>query len=169
MARGIILNDHRVPTRLKLSALWASTLFCYIYCDYFWLFVPGELLKINEGTGPFGTATPAILIGVSALMAVPSLMIALSLLLPLAASRWSNLVLGAVYTAVVLLSMPGSPPFYIFFSVIEIALTLTIIWIAVTWPRGSTLPLVGRPDRSSPDGRSDAGGPGPTDRAFGLL
>jgi hypothetical protein len=36
------LADAPVPVRLKLSALWASVMFCYVYGDYFDLFRPGS-------------------------------------------------------------------------------------------------------------------------------
>ena len=40
---------------MKLSALWASTMFCYIYCDYFELYVPGKLDGMLQGKiGPLG-------------------------------------------------------------------------------------------------------------------
>ncbi len=38
------LEDFQVPTRIKISALWASTMFCYVYGDYFGLFSPGTLM-----------------------------------------------------------------------------------------------------------------------------
>lgn len=39
------LEEYRAPTKVKLAALWASTMFCYIYCDYFGLYVAGT---VNE-------------------------------------------------------------------------------------------------------------------------
>ena len=35
--------DAPVPVRLKLAALWTSAMFCYLYADYFGLFIPGTL------------------------------------------------------------------------------------------------------------------------------
>ncbi len=35
------LEDFRIPTNLKLSLLWASLMFLYIYNDYFSLYTPG--------------------------------------------------------------------------------------------------------------------------------
>jgi hypothetical protein len=32
---SLALVDERIPTRTKLSALWASVMFCYVYGDYF--------------------------------------------------------------------------------------------------------------------------------------
>lgn len=133
------LEEYRAPTKLKLAALWASTMFCYVYGDYFGLFVAGTVADMNRGNiGPLGQATPGVLVGVSLMMAVPSLMVALSLLLPARICKWANVILGIVYTAIMAISLPDSPPFYIVFGVIEIILTLAIAMIAFRWPREAT-------------------------------
>ena len=82
-----------------MSALWASTMFCYIYCDYFELYVPGKLEAISSGKiGPLGSVTQGVLLGVSIVLAIPSLMIAFSLVLAPLISCWLNIVLGLLYT-----------------------------------------------------------------------
>ena len=130
------LEDFRPPVKLKLSALWAAVMFCYVYGDFFGLFVPGRLAKMNQGIiAPLGEATPAVMVGVSAMMAVPSLMVFLTLVLPPVASRWANKVLGAVYTLIMILTLPGAPLFYHFLAAIEMTLTLLIVWLAWRWPR----------------------------------
>lgn len=130
------LEDIRVPVKLKLSALWASLMFCYIYGDYFGLFQPGNLQSMLQGQmGPLGPTTQGVLLGTAALLAVPSLMIFLSLVLKPAVNRVVNIVLGLFYTGIMLVSMPGAWAFYIFLGVIEIVLSLLIVWYAVKWPR----------------------------------
>lgn len=131
-----ILEEYRAPTKVKLAALWASTMFCYIYCDYFGLYIAGTVNQMNRGVlGPLGPATPTILIAVSVMMAVPSLMVALSLLLPASVCKWANVVLGVSYTGIEGLTMAGSPAFYIVLGLIEMILTLAIAVIAIRWPR----------------------------------
>jgi hypothetical protein len=137
--KRVALEDYRAPTRVKLSALWASTTFCYVYGDYFGLFIKGTLDEMNHGImGPLGAATPGVLIGVSLMMALPSLMVALSLLLPAPLCRWVSVVLGLAYTAIMGISMPGAAPFYQTLALIEMALTLTIAVIAWCWPQANT-------------------------------
>ncbi len=34
------LEDFKVNVKIMLSALWTSVMFCYIYGDYFELYVP---------------------------------------------------------------------------------------------------------------------------------
>jgi hypothetical protein len=132
--------DWRPPIRLKLSALWASLMFCYVYGDFFGLFIQGRLAQMNKGIiGPLGMATPGTLVGVSAMMAIPALMVAFSLLLPRAISRWANVVFGLAYAAIMIVTIvPGDEPFYLFFAVIEIALCVSITWIALRWRIGES-------------------------------
>jgi len=136
MVKSPPLEDIKVPTRLKLSALWASLMFCYIYGDYFGLYQPGNLRDMLNGQmGPLGPTTQGVLLGTATLMALPSLMVFLSLALPVALSRLFNIVLGAAYTIIILVSMPGAWAFYQFLGVIEAVLSLLIAWQAWRWPR----------------------------------
>ncbi len=122
------VHEKKVHVRIKLSALWASVMFCYIYADYFRLWQPGHLDGMAGGEGFLSTQGGA-LVG-SALMAIPSVMIFLPLVLPTRTNRWVNIVLGVAYTLVIVGGMPGAWLFYIFFNVIEIALTITVVVLA---------------------------------------
>lgn len=130
------LEDSKVSIRAKISALWVSVMFCYSYGDYFQLYVPGKLQGMLEGRMALGTVTQEMLVGTSVLMAVPSLMVFLSLVLPPIVSRWLNVAVGLFYTAVMLLILYGGAwAFYMLFAAIEVVLTSLIIWYAWRWPR----------------------------------
>ena len=77
-----MLEDVKVPIRLKLSALWAALMFCYVYGDYFGLYHPGQLQSMLRGDGPIGPTSQGTLVEVSILMAIPSLMVFLPMVLP---------------------------------------------------------------------------------------
>lgn len=129
------LQDTRVDVKLKLAALWTSVMFCYIYADYFGLYVPGKLQHILEGKmGPLGATTQGILLGTSVMLSIPSVMIFLSVGLKPNLSRWLNLVFGALFTAIILITM-WQWQFYVYFGVIEITLTGLVVWYAWTWPK----------------------------------
>jgi hypothetical protein len=130
-----LLDDIRVPVRLKLSALWCSVMFCYIYGDYFELYQPGKLPEMISGKMALGAVTQGVLMGTATVMAIPSLMVFLSLVLPARVNRWVNIILGAVYTVIMILAIQGAWYFYIFFGLIEIVLTVLIVWYAWTWPK----------------------------------
>jgi hypothetical protein len=130
------LADVKVPPRIKLAGLWTSLMFCYVYGDFFGHFAPGRLQDMMAGNfGPLGPTTQGILVGVSAMLAIPGVMIFASLALPANVCRWANVVLGAAYTAIMLLTMQGALPFYIVLGVIEVLLSTTIVVHAWRWPR----------------------------------
>ena len=129
------LVDPPLPLRLKLSALWASLTFCYLYGDYFGLYKPGKLQHMLEGAGPLGQASQGSLLFVSLLLAIPGLMVLLTLALPVRLTRWLNLGLAVFYAIFVALTMPGAWWFYRAYSSLEIALCGAIAWLAWRWPR----------------------------------
>lgn len=130
------LEDFNVPVKLKLSALWTSVMFCYIYGDYFWLYQPGKLQAMLEGKmAPFGSVTQGVLLGTTISMVIPSVMIFLSLVLKPGLSRWTNIIVGALYTVFVLLTMQGAWWFYLFLGTVDMVLTALIVWYAWKWPR----------------------------------
>ena len=133
------LETYRPPTAVKLALLWTALMFLYIYNDYFSLYVPGTIADLIAGRlGPLGHASPQVLVGVSMMLAIPSLMIFLSVALPPLVSRWLNIVLGVAYTGIEGMTFAGSPPFYQIVVGFEIALTLLIIWSALKWPRSAS-------------------------------
>jgi hypothetical protein len=131
------LLDRPVDIKLKLAALWAATMSCYIYCDYFALYVPGKLDGMLQGQmGPLGAVSQGVLLGTSLLMAVPALMIFLSAALPARHNRVLNIVVGTLYTALLaLLAVTASWFFYRFFAALEALLTALAVWLAWRWPR----------------------------------
>jgi hypothetical protein len=110
-------------------------MFCYIYADYFGLYVPGTLPSMLAGKmGPLGPVSQGVLLGTSVMMLIPSLMIFLSVVLPPGPNRWLNIVFGIAYSLIISITMWGWQ-FYILYGVIEIALTASAVWLAWTWPR----------------------------------
>jgi hypothetical protein len=131
------LEDIAVPLKVKLAGLWTSVMFCYIYADYFGLYQPGSLKSMLEGKmEPLGQTTQLMLVGTSLMMAIPSVMIFLSLALKANVNRWLNIVCGVLYTIIIVLTAYGSWAFFILFGVIEVALTLLVVWYVWKWPRG---------------------------------
>jgi len=130
-----MLSDIRIHVRFKLSALWAALMFCYIYGDYFGLYVPGKLKGMLDGEGPIGPVSEASLVATALLLAVPGLMVFVSLVLSPRLCRWANILLGLFYAAIMVLTMPGAWWFYITLGVIEVALSLLIVVCAWRWPR----------------------------------
>lgn len=131
------LSDLKVNIKIKLASLWAAVICCYIYGDYFSLYVPKQIEKfINVQTL---LNAPGKLLGASILMAIPSLMIFFSIALNASINRWLNIIFGIIYTAIMVLIATTSGGswwmFYTFLAVLESILTLLIVWNAVRWPK----------------------------------
>lgn len=133
------LEDIKVNIRFKLSALWASVMFCYVYGDFFGLFTPGRIKDLMDGQSGMGTTTPFTLLAYAVLMTIPSLMIFLSLVLKPGISRWVNIITGIFFTLIMGLILVTTKSswmlFYRYFAFIEIVLTGTIVWLSWKWPR----------------------------------
>ena len=134
-------EDIRVHVRLKLFALWSSVMFFYIYGDYFQLWQPGYLKGMLAGQLFFPGNPQSVLLGGSSVMIVPSLMPFLALVLPVRLNRWLNIIFGIVYSLImiaVILTSKGGWYFYTMFALIEIILTLLVVWYAWTWPKAAS-------------------------------
>ena len=127
-------EDVKIHVRFKLFSLWTSVMFFYIYGDYFKLHQPGILQEMIAGRMALGAVSQKALVAMAAVMAIPSLMPFLSLVLPIGVNRWLNIVFGAVYSVIMMLAMRGGWHFYILFALIEVVLTAMIVCCAWTWP-----------------------------------
>ena len=124
----------RIPVQMKLSALWASLMFLYIYADFLSLYKPGQMEEMMAGRmGPLPVTQGSVL-AAAVLMLIPALMIFLSPALKPGAARWANIIVGLLYTAVNIWNVVGETwAFYLLFGIVEIALTLLIVGYAWRW------------------------------------
>lgn len=97
---GSGLKDFEVNIKLKLATLWASATFFYIYGDYFELYVPNKIAGITNGISILNN--PIKLLLASFLLAIPALMVCLSLLLKPSLNKWLNIVFGIFFTVMML-------------------------------------------------------------------
>jgi len=89
-------------------------------------------------TGQIGSVqiTQEFLLGAAILLEIPFAMIVLSRVLKYGVNRWTNISAAAVLILVQLgtMGMGSAPsPVYLFYSAIEIACNLVIIWLAWRW------------------------------------
>lgn len=133
------LQDFKINVKVKLSALWISLMFCYIYGDFFSLFVPGRIKGLMNGQSGAGQITPWVLLAYAVLLSIPPLMIFLSLILKPKVNRIVNIVVGIFFTVVMLLVVGTSIDkwmiFYIYLGAIEIIISSLIIYQAWLWPK----------------------------------
>lgn len=138
MAKKNNLEDIKINIKFKLSALWTSVMFCYIYGDFFTLFVPGRIKNLMDGHSGLGPTTPVTLLAFAVLMTVTILMIFLSLVMKPKTNRLANISIGIFNTVIMILviitSLDKWMMFYIYLAFLEIILTSSIVWQAWTWP-----------------------------------
>jgi hypothetical protein len=78
------LGDVKINVKTKLSGLWVTLMLFYIYADILGFYTPGNIEKVVSGEiGGF-----QITEGFLFVMAIPSVMVFLSLVLKANANRW---------------------------------------------------------------------------------
>jgi hypothetical protein len=131
------LEDLRMPVQAKLAAAWTSFMFLYIYVDYFALYKPGVIDDILGGAVFEFDISQTLLTAFLTLMAIPILMVMLSMMLPARANRTINLVVASLYIPVSMFNAVGESWTYFYgLSIgLEVLLLAFILRSAWTWPR----------------------------------
>lgn len=125
------MEDLKINVKIKLSALWTSVTFCYLYGDYFELYIPNKVEGLVSGENMLDS--PAKLFSASALLAIPALMVFLSIILKPSINRWLNIIFGIFFTTIMLLiavtSIAPWRTFYVFLAIVESVITSLIVWM----------------------------------------
>lgn len=131
------LIDFQINIKIKLAGLWTATTLCYLYGDYFQLYIPGQVESLISGENALNS--PLKLFIASIILAIPPIMIFLSLVLKPRLNRILNIILGSFFTvmmvSIAINSLTPWYAFYVFLAIIEAILTFIIVWKAFKWPR----------------------------------
>ncbi|MDR6906428.1 hypothetical protein J2X63_002114 [Agromyces sp. 3263] len=134
-----LLDNQPISVRAKLAAAWTSFMFLYIYVDFFNLYKPGVVDGILKGLVWKFDVSPTLLTVMLASVAIPALMVMLSMTLPARVNRATNLVVASLYIPYSLFNAAGATWDWAFFyglSIgIEVLLLAFILRSAWTWPR----------------------------------
>lgn len=136
-APRVKLDPAHVSVRTKISALWVAMLFVFAYVDLFSLYRPDFRADIEAGQIAGLAINQSFLLGTTAYIIIPSLMVILALLLPSRVGRAANVVLGVIYGLTIVVGAIGEWNYYILGSVVEVTLLATIVFYAWTWPRAA--------------------------------
>ena len=126
----------RIDTKVLLSTLWIFLTANYIYCDVISHMDPAFIKELITGTIGSIQVTQGFLLTAAIMIEIPIAMIILSRVLKYRANRWANIIAGAIMAAIQVGTMGmGTPPtlHYLFYSAIEIACLLFIVWYAWKW------------------------------------
>jgi Family of unknown function (DUF6326) len=134
----------KMDTKILLIILWVFFSLNFMYADHLSHLEPGVLAGIMAGTVADGTVkiTAGFLLGTAIMFEIPFLMIVLSWVLKYRANRWTNIIAGTLFVVAQISSLfLGAPsPAYIFYSTVEIAGLLLIVWFAARWRNPEALP-----------------------------
>ncbi|WP_299274285.1 DUF6326 family protein [uncultured Psychroserpens sp.] len=132
-----MLENQKVNIKIKLAALWASVTFCYLYGDYFELYTPGKIDSLITGDNVLDSPTKLLI--ASIILVIPSVMVALSVILKPKLNRILNIIFGLLFTLMMLLigvnSLTEWYSFYVFLAFAESIITILIVYYAWKWPR----------------------------------
>ena len=130
------LEDIKVNVKLKFAALWASFMFLYTYVDYFHLYMPGKIEEILAGKVFTFDISYVFLLIAMIFVAIPALMIFLSVALGAKANRWINIIVATAYIPYMLFNLAGEAWVHMYFAAaVEVVLLLLIIRYAWKWPK----------------------------------
>jgi len=139
-----LFDNPPIPVQAKLAAAWTSFMFLYIYVDYFHLYKPGAIDEIRGGVVFEFDISGTLLTIFVASVAIPALMVMISMTLPARVSRATNLVVALLYIPVSLFNAVGESwdwaPFYGISIGIEVLLLAFILRSAWKWPRTPAVP-----------------------------
>lgn len=119
-----------------LSTLWIFLAVNYIYCDHLENMNPGVMNELLTGKVGAIQVTPEFLLTAAIILEIPFAMIVLSRVLKYGANRWANIIAGMIMTAIQIgtMGMGNAPSLaYLFYSAIEVACNLFIVWYAWNW------------------------------------
>lgn len=130
-----VMEELPVPTPVKLALFWTSFMLLYLYVDYLHLYMPGSLQDLLAGKVFLFRVDPLFLLIAFLSVAIPPLMIVLSVTLSTRYNRIVNVVVAAVYIPYSLFNLAGEAWMHMWLAaVIEVGILLLIIRCAWRWP-----------------------------------
>lgn len=127
-----------VNVRVKISALWTVMLFVFAYVDIFSLFRPDFRADVEAGMVGGFTVNQTFLLMTTIYVVIPSLMVFGTLVLRPRINRLANIALSTIYAVTIIAGAIGEWSYYVFGSVVEIALLAAIFHYARTWSKVSS-------------------------------
>ena len=139
-----LLDNPPIPVQAKLAAAWTSLMFLVIYIDYFHLYQPGEIDLIRGGVIFEFDISGTLMSIFFLIIAIPALMIMLSMTMPARVNRATNLIVASLYIPVMVFNAAGGSWDYAFYYAltigVEVLILIFILRSALIWPRTPAVP-----------------------------
>jgi hypothetical protein len=128
------LEDVKINVKIKLSALWVAVMFLYVYADIRGLYETGSIEGLIAGElGGFKINQVFLLVS-ALIMAIPSVMVFLSLALKPKANRWANIIVAIFFVVLNLIGLGTYPWGYDkFLIIVGLVFNALIVWYAWKW------------------------------------
>ena len=138
------LKDVQIPAQITLAAAWTSFMFLYLYVDHLHLYKPGAIDAIRGGAVFTFDISPPLLTVFFASVAIPAVMVLLSLTLPARVNRIANLIVASLYIPYSIFNAAGETWDWVFFYGLSITIEVLILGFVLrsawTWPRIPSVP-----------------------------
>jgi hypothetical protein len=131
--------SNQVDVRIRMAALWATTMMIFAYVDLFSLFRPDFRAALDEGKVFVFDVGQAFLLGATVYVIIPSLMIYLSLVMPRRLNRIVSISLAGIYAITILGGAIGEWNYYVLGSAVEFVLLALVIRHSWTWRVDKTI------------------------------
>ena len=118
--------------QIKLSALWVATMLTYLLGDVLRIFSGDtQTQAMKEQLAKF---TQPMWLGIAILMALPIVMVVLSVILPYPANRWANIIVAVFFFIFNLIGLPTYPSAYDRFLIaVSLVFNVLTVWYAWKW------------------------------------
>ena len=137
-----------IPVQAKIAAAWTSFMFLYAYVDILNFFKPGVLDSILNGRVWNFDVSATLLTIMLTSVAIPGVMVILSMTLPSRANRITNIVVATLLVPYTLFNVAGESlewaAFYAVSIGIEVALLVFILRSAWKWKAVVAVPAEAR-------------------------
>jgi len=101
MSARTYYQDYWINPRIKIAALWTSMMFVFAYVDLFSMYRADIRADIEAGKLFAFTIGQGFLLGVTIYIVVPSLLLFLSLVLPVRVTRIANMIAAVLYAVTI--------------------------------------------------------------------
>jgi hypothetical protein len=119
-------------TRMILSALWVALMLTYLLGDVLRIF-SGDT-RTAEMSKQLANFTQPMWLGIAIVMAMPIVMVVLSLILPYPVNRWTNMIVASFLFLFNLVGLPTYPSAYDkFLIVVGLGFNGLTVWYAWNW------------------------------------
>jgi len=125
--------------KTKFAVLWLFTEVARLTTMYLFFFEPGAIEEVMSGVVEGMEVGPELLLFAAIMFLVPLMMAFLSLTLKKSTNRWTNIILGIVYTGfnlIELIEYLAQPYAHkILLTVSAVVASALIAWYAWKWPK----------------------------------